>query len=155
PELARAYRQHEPGVRIDIEALGSSTGFVGLLDGSADIGASSRPVTASELSQAERLDIVLHELLVGWDGIAVIVHRNTEITALSIPALRRIYRERDAELVSFGGPPGEIHVVTRPPESGTHAFFAERVLEGGAERQDAIAIEHSDEVVRFVASDTH
>src|SRR5262249_15190566 len=44
PDLANAYRAAHPDIDIAVEALGSGTAFVGLFDGSADIGAASRPI---------------------------------------------------------------------------------------------------------------
>ena len=45
------------------------------------------------------------------------------------------------------------HVVARPSESGTRAFFDERVLTGAALDPSAIVIEHNDDIVHYVASD--
>jgi phosphate binding protein len=150
PDLARSFRAEHRGVRFDIEALGSSTGFVGLFDGSADIAASSRVIRADEREEAQRLGIVVHEILLGWDGIAVIVHPDSPVRELSLAQLRDIYR---------GQPPPELprplHVVTRPPESGTHAFFAERVLGDERPAPDVITIEHGADIVRFVAGDAN
>lgn len=149
PELGRSYHAAHPSVRIDVEALGSSTAFVGLFDGSADVGAASRPIRPDEVEEASRLGLVLHELQLGWDGVAVIVHPARPLDAIDLPTLRAIYRGQPVspEL-------GRFHVITRPEQSGTHAFFGERVLGAGVEPpSDAITIEHNEEIVRYVASD--
>ena len=44
PALAKGWEALHPGKRVAWQSLGSKTAFVGLFDGSADIGASSRPV---------------------------------------------------------------------------------------------------------------
>ena len=72
--LAQGFIAFHPGVDIDWESLGSGTAFVGLFDGSADLGASSRPIKTKELQQARDLGLVLREYVIGYDGIAVIVH---------------------------------------------------------------------------------
>ncbi|UJR83540.1 protein kinase domain-containing protein [Sandaracinus amylolyticus] len=153
PDVARAFREQHPDVRVDVEALGSSTAFVGLFDGSADLGASSRPVSSEELAEAERLGIVLHELVIGWDGIAVIASPGAGIDRLALDDLRAVYEGRVADAAALGGAPGPLQVLTRPRESGTYAFFVERALGGRAPHPGALVVEHNEEIVRIVAHD--
>ncbi|AKF03933.1 substrate-binding domain-containing protein [Sandaracinus amylolyticus] len=153
PDVARAFREQHPGVRVDVEALGSSTAFVGLFDGSADLGASSRPISPVELAEAERLGIVLHELVIGWDGIAVIANPSAGIAHLTLDDLRAVYEGRVEDVGALGGAPGPLQVLSRPRESGTYAFFVERALAGHTPHPGALVVEHNEEIVRIVAQD--
>jgi serine/threonine-protein kinase len=147
PAIADALRARHPAVHVQIEALGSSTAFVGLVDGSADLGMASRRIHDDEAAEATRLSLRWREAQLGWDGVAIIVHRGRTLPSLDVATLRAIYRGHPPESL------GAFHVIARPTESGTHAFFAERVMGGQPVSRDAITIEHNDEIVRYVASD--
>ncbi|MGZ3440817.1 MAG: TonB family protein, partial [Polyangia bacterium] len=94
PALGRAFHAAHADVDVSVEALGSKTAFVGLFDGSAELGASSRPVDADELKQAARLGVVLREWVLAYDGVAVIVHPSNPLTSLSLDELAQIFTGR-------------------------------------------------------------
>src|SRR5262249_37782250 len=137
PEIARAFEAEHPRVDVHLEALGSSTAFVGLFDGSADLGASSRAMRADEIEEAERLGLTLHPVRTGWAGVALAVPRGGPLPSLEVSPLRAIYTGRAPAAL------GAFHVITRPAESGTYAYFAERVLGGDDVVASAITIEHN------------
>ncbi len=83
--MAEAYRERWPRVTIDIQQTGSGAGITAVLDGSCEIGLSSRPLKAEELAQG------LTERQLALDGIAVIVSRDNGVTELSSDQLRRIF----------------------------------------------------------------
>ena len=72
--LAEAYMGLNSGVTIDIQQTGSGTGITSAIDGSCELGMSSRAITDEE--QAEGLTPVT----IAMDGIAVIVNLETPIT---------------------------------------------------------------------------
>jgi hypothetical protein len=77
----------------------------------------------------------------------VVVHPDRVLPSLDLATLRAIYAgQAPAEL-------GPFHVVVRPSESGTRAFFDERVLAGATVADSAITVEHNDASVHYVASD--
>jgi phosphate transport system substrate-binding protein len=128
PAWAEALHGTQPQLNVQIEALGSSTGFAGLLNGSAALAASSRLIRADELAFAERLGIQLREVIAGYDGIAVIVHPNNSMHSLDVETVARIFAQRITNWAELGGTNAAIHVFGRPSYSGTHGFFKERVL---------------------------
>ena len=75
-ELARAYMELNGDVRIEVQPLGSSAGINGAIEGTFDIGLTSRPMTAAELAQAS-------ETIIAVDGIAVIVPASNPLTGLT------------------------------------------------------------------------
>ena len=130
PALAKAYERAQRGAEIRIEALGSSTAFVGLFDGSAEIGAASRRVSEKESRQAAELGLELHEFAIGYDGVAIITHPENPVTELSLAQAGAIFRGEKLRWSDFGGNERLIRVLSRPSYSGTHQFFRERVLGG-------------------------
>ena len=159
PALGEVYRKQR-GVQVHVEALGSSTAFVGLLDGTADIGAASRPISSEELQRAEELGLELQEFAIGYDGIAVIVHPDNPLREVDMPRLAAVFRGelRDWSELS-GAMRGPIHVLSRPSYSGTHGFFKERVLSVGSAKDKAVfasattTIEKNEDLVATVQTD--
>lgn len=159
PDLARAYEKSNPAVEVHWESLGSGTAFVGLFDGSADLGASSRSIKESEIEQAASLGIQLKEYVLGYDGIAVLVHPSNGVSDLTIDQISAIFSGAIDDWSVVGGPNRPIHRVSRPSYSGTHGFFKEHVLRKGRKdgkeefAADTEFIEHSADIVERVAAD--
>lgn len=159
PALARAFEAASPGTSVRWEGLGSATAFPGLLDGSADLGASSRSVNAEELARAKDLGVELKEYVLGYDGIAVIVHPSNPVTRLAVEQVSRLFRGEVRSWAELGGAEVAPAIYGRPPYSGTHAFFEEKVVKQGDRRSPArfapgvVHIEHSEALVAAVARD--
>lgn len=159
PDIAETYAKSNPGVRINIEALGSSTAFVGLFDGSADIGESSRPINEKELAQAKDLGLRLTEMVIGFDGVAVIVHRDNPVKSLTVAQLSGLFTGKIANWKEVGGRDLPVRLLGRPSYSGTHAFFKEKALRrGNAKGPEEFAPqteikEDNVEIVREVSQD--
>jgi len=82
--LARAYMELNDNVTIEVQALGSSAGINGAIEGVFDIGLTSRAMTSSELAQAT-------ETIIAVDGIAVIVPASNPITGLTLAQVADIF----------------------------------------------------------------
>src|ERR671936_952943 len=52
PQLAEAFKASHPGTTFDIAAEGSTTGIAAIIDGTAQIGMSSRRAKSSEVGAA-------------------------------------------------------------------------------------------------------
>src|SRR5262249_19027515 len=91
PMLGATFTNAVPDVKVKVEALGSGTAFVGLFDGSADIGASSRPINDKEVAEATRLNVKLSEFVIGYDGIAVIVNPKNGVKQLTVEQTGQIF----------------------------------------------------------------
>ena len=133
-ELAEAFHAFHPAVLVEWEGLGSSTAFIGLFDGSADLGASSRPINEAELAEAKRLGLKLKEAVLAYDGLSIFVHPSNEIPVLTVEQLSRIFQGRVTNFREVGGPDRPIRLLSRPSYSGTHAFFRDKVLRRGNAR---------------------
>jgi phosphate binding protein len=157
PAWADALQRSQPRLHVQVEALGSNTAFAGLLEGSADIGASSRWIKPDEVAFAEKLGLQLYEAYAGYDGIAVIVHPDNPLRELDLEAVARVFSGRITNWRDLGGPDAPTRVLGRPAYSGTHAFFKERVL-GALGPETAFgahtkSVEKTDDIVDAVAKD--
>lgn len=131
PEIAEAYRKSKGDVLIEVGALGSSTAFVGLFDGSADVGASSRPINEKEQATAKQLGLKLQELVIGYDGVAVVVHPDNPVKELTIAQVSALFSGKAKSWKKVGGRDESVRVISRPSYSGTHVFFKEKALRRG------------------------
>lgn len=146
-KLAEIYMQLRPDVLINVQGGGSSAGIMAVQQHAADIGASSR-----ELHESERH---LYELVIAWDGIAVVVHPSLPLDNLSLEQLRDIFAGRITNWAELGLKPHGIHLITREEGSGTRTAFEELVM-GKTEITPAALVQDSNGAVReIVAHDPH
>lgn len=82
--MQEAYKTLNPNVTFETQANGSSQGIKAAIDGSYDIGMSSR-----ELKDDEKAELNEHTLAI--DGIAVIVNKENPITDISSENITKIY----------------------------------------------------------------
>lgn len=118
-------------VAVEIQSHGSSSAFMDLLSNTTDIGMSSRSISASEIKQLANLGN-LHskeaEVVVGLDGVAVIVHPKNPLIHLEIATIRKIFSGEIRSWKDVGGPNTPINVYARDNNSGTFDTFASLVL---------------------------
>lgn len=134
PALAQAIEAGDAPIKVELQALGSSSGFAGLFDGSAEIAMASRPVSPSELAEAARLGIRLREFIIGYDGLAIVVHPKNPLESISITDAARLFNGEIRSWDELGVDLGTVHVLSRPSYSGTHGFFVDHVLSQGRSR---------------------
>lgn len=144
-------------VHIDIRAHGSSTGFRGLANGSADIAMSSRAIRAEETRALAKLgDLTSSESehVVAIDGLAVIVHPNNPVAALSLERLAQVFSGKITNWRELGGRDEPISVYARDDNSGTWDTFSALVLgERYPLSTKAYRFESNDQLSASVAQD--
>src|SRR5216110_2294348 len=74
PQLAEQFKAQHPGTTFDIAAEGSTTGIAAIIDGTAEIGMSSRRAKPAEVATTASIGKHLKPTIVAFDGIAVIVN---------------------------------------------------------------------------------
>lgn len=149
---------HGQPLRIDIAAHGSSTGFVALGHGEADLAAASRPINDNEASQLQALGnlrAAAAEQVIGLDGVAVIVHPDNPLPRLTTGQLARIFAGQIQRWEQLGVSGGAIHLYARDDRSGTFETFKALVLEPqhGELSSKAQRFESSDELAARVGAD--
>ncbi|UTA46677.1 phosphate ABC transporter substrate-binding/OmpA family protein [Simiduia sp. 21SJ11W-1] len=120
---------------VDIAAHGSSTGFVGLQDGSAQLAMASRPIKAAEAQTLGHLGDMTDfaaEKVVAIDGLAIIVHPKNPLEALTIKQVADIFTGKITNWQALGGRNEPIKVAARDENSGTWDTFKTLVLAKGA-----------------------
>ena len=128
PMLATEYERLHPDVRITISSTGSGDGIRALLDGKAEIAASSREARAAEEEQAVangyslKGDDARH--IVGVDVVALAVHPSNPLDSLTYDQVIGIFCTGSVDSWSFLGLDDQpIRVLARDESSGTRALF--------------------------------
>jgi phosphate transport system substrate-binding protein len=119
-KLAAAFTVINPKVKVVIQGGGTATGIKAASDGTVDIGAASRELTAS--------DPALQTYLIARDGIAIIVHPSNPINDLTKAQIVDIFSGKITNWKDVGGPDKAIHVAAREEGSGTRTAFQEMVM---------------------------
>ena len=146
-KLAGAFKANNPDVNVVIQGGGSAVGIKSVNDGTVDIGAFSRELTAADPN------LVKH--LLARDGIAVIVHASNPITNLTKEQVRDIYAGNITNWNQVGGQNKAIHVVAREEGSGTRTAFQDLVMGKNALiKSDAILQPSNGAIKTAVSSDS-
>jgi len=144
------------GRDITLAAHGSGTAFTALLDGSADIGMSSRPIKAEEraaLATAGDMTAITAEHTVAMDGLAVLVHPDNPVSALNIEQIAQIFSGEIHNWREVGGRDAEITLYARDDKSGTWDTFAGLVLGKRTLHASAVRFESNDKLSDSVSGD--
>lgn len=149
-KTAEAFMDQNPGVNISVRGGGSSVGVAAIIDGTIDIGNSSRPITTKELALARSKGRFLKEIPVARDGLAIIVHKNNPVENLTLAQVRDIFMGKINNWSEVGGPNMPIVVVSRDTSSGTFETFKEKVLKGGKVKEGAIMVAANQAVLTTV-----
>ena len=141
-------------VEVAIAAHGSSTGFKSLLNGDADIWASSRSVKDKEVSAAKDFSDLQEpesEHVLGIDGLAIVVNPRNNISQLRKKQLGLIYSGQVTNWSELGGPNVAISLFARDENSGTWDSFKNMVLGKRYQLSEAAQrFESSENLVRNV-----
>src|SRR3954462_13385162 len=91
PQLAEQFKAQHPGTTFEIAAEGSTTGIAAIIDGTAQIGMSSRRAKTSEIGSASAKGINMKPTVVAYDGIAVIVNASNPVKSLTKKQAEQIF----------------------------------------------------------------
>ena len=128
PQLAEQFKSQNRGITFDIAAEGSTTGIAAIIDGTAQIGMSSRRAKPSEVGAATGKGVNMKPTIVAYDGIAVIVNSGNPLKSMSKKQVEQIFTGDVADWSAVGGPAGKISIYTRNTSSGTYSDFKELAM---------------------------
>lgn len=128
PTLAEEYKAKNPGVSFEIAAEGSTTGIAAIIDGTAQIGMSSRRAKTTEVSAAQAKGVTMNPIIVAYDGIAIIVNANSPVKNLTKRQVEQIFAGDITDWSAVGGPAGKISIYTRNTSSGTYSDFKDLAM---------------------------
>lgn len=129
--LAEDYQKANKGTTIEVQQVGSSAGITNTIDGTSQIGMSSRDLKDEEKSELKEYQIAI-------DGIAVITNSANKVKDLTLQQVKDIYTGKITNWKEVGGEDAQIVVVSREEGSGTRDGFQEIVgFESDALTKDA------------------
>jgi phosphate transport system substrate-binding protein len=134
---AEEYSKVEPNVSVEVSGGGSGVGIAALINKTADIANASRKLEPEEAEKAKAGGgQVPTEFLVGFDGLAIYVHKSNPLESISMEELGELYRE-GGKLTKWselgvkeipGSKSDDIIRVSRQNNSGTYQYFRESVV---------------------------
>ena len=113
--LAEAYQKNND-VKIEIQQVGSSAGIKNTVDGTSNLGMSSRDLKDEE---AQSLD----ETQIAIDGIAVVTNTANKVKDLTTAQVKDIFTGKITNWKEVGGEDAPIVVISREEGSGTRDGF--------------------------------
>lgn len=142
--LAEAFVLSHPGIIIDVQGGGSSSGIRAASTNTAHIGMSSR------LLNEDEMDYWVVEI--ARDGLAIVVHPSNPISGLSIEQLQRIFTGEITNWNELGGSDAGIHLIAREEGSGTRGAFEELIMTDGQFITPRAIVQSSNGAVRQLVS---
>lgn len=171
-QWAEELRRRYPGLLMQVRAIGSGAAPTALIQGTADLGPMSRPMSLSEeRAFVRRFGYGPTAVAVARDEIAVFVHRDNALAQIAVPRLDAVFsatrrcgyrrpirdwRRLDGaadDLIEAPARPRPISLYGRSASSGTYSFFRRQVLCRGDFAPELNRLVGSSAVVRAVARD--
>lgn len=118
---AEKFQKSNSGMKVEINQLGSSAGIKDTINGTVQIGMSSRDLKEQEKAEG------LTEVEIAYDGIAIISNKANNVKSLTMSQVKDIYTGKIKNWKKLGGKDSEIVVVSREDGSGTRDAFQEIV----------------------------
>ena len=115
--LSEQFMMDNTGVTVTYDPTGSGTGIEAVINGSCDIGLSSRDLKEEEAANG------LTATVVALDGIAVIVNEACPVEDLSLEDIAAIFKGEVTDWSQLGGQAGAIACIGRESGSGTRDGF--------------------------------
>ena len=113
--LAEEYEKNHD-VKIEVQQVGSSAGIKNAIEGTSNLGMSSRDLKDQEATSVDSTNIAL-------DGIAVVTHKDNKVDDLTTEQVKDIFTGKITNWKEVGGEDAEIVIVSREEGSGTRDGF--------------------------------
>ena len=131
---AEEYKKKHPEVSIQVNGGGSGVGIASLIDGNCDLANASREIEPKETARVKaKRGVNPKTYVVGYDALAIYVHKDNPMDSISIDELAEIYGD-GGKIVNWSQVgakipgKGEIVRVSRQTSSGTYVYFREHIL---------------------------
>lgn len=128
--LAEVFMKKNPKISISVTGGGSGVGIAAIIDKKTDIANCSRSIKDEEIELAKKKGVELYPIVIGMDGLAVIVHESLPIDSLTVDEVGQIYKGKIVNWKELGGPDLEISLYGRTSVSGTYIYFRDKVVKG-------------------------
>jgi phosphate transport system substrate-binding protein len=153
---AEAYQKVNPDIAIAVSGGGSGTGIAAMINGTVDIANASRKMKDKEKKMAKDRGQDPVEHTVGYDALAVFIHKDNPMKTFTVEQLADIYGRKGkarkwSDLgIEVPGCKDEIVVVSRQNNSGTYAYFKKAVLGKDKFKNGTLDMHGSKDVVDLV-----
>jgi phosphate transport system substrate-binding protein len=154
-DLQSAFKSGNPKIPYSIEGGDSGIAIRDLIDGRISLAASSRIPTVIERKKAIQAGKPLSDHKIALDSVVVFVNLSNPITVLSVEDLKKIYSHSDLnwkDLLKENTSDQKITRFSLSKESGTYAFFMDRVMYSEPTSDGVIHIYTPDKMIDMVAS---
>jgi len=161
---AAKFQSFYPNIKSSLIFKGSSDGFKALIDDTANIGASSRPIKKSEIEEFRAVKgYVPTEIKVSLDALAIYVNRLNSLKHITFEELDAIFSENRKRAYpkaiknwkQLTNKEGNMSIYMFNSDSGSRAYFKNIVLQKGNYTDNIVSDEYMllPEVVDEVAND--
>jgi phosphate transport system substrate-binding protein len=158
---AEAYADVDSSVSVEVSGGGSGTGIAALINGTVDVANCSRKMEPEEIEQAKQQNNGKEpqEFMVGYDAMAIFVHKDNPLNEITLEQLAQIY-SADGQFTKWSQlgvknatcAKDEIIRVSRQNNSGTYFYFREVVLGKGHDfKLGSVDMNGSKDVVDLVS----
>jgi phosphate transport system substrate-binding protein len=127
--LAEEFMKEYPYVFVSVTGGGSGTGIASLINKTCDIAIASRDIKPKEIELASKVQVSPREVITAYDGVIVIVNSANLLSKVSITMLHDIYTGKVTNWKDLGGADMKIVALSRELNSGTYAYFKEKVVQ--------------------------
>lgn len=155
PQLCEAYKIDHLGIKFEIAAEGSTTAFIALLDGTTDIGMSSREIKPEEANRFEDQKIQLHKHLAGNDCLIIAVNANNPVSNLTAKQVEGLFTGDIKNWKEVGGNDAPVSPLTRNTASGSYKDFIRIAMNGRSYSGDSVKLAGGEQPVQVVAKDVN
>ena len=157
---SEAYHYVDKQVGVAVSGGGSGVGIAAMINGQVDIANSSRALFKKEISTAKAAGIAPTEFVVGYDAVAVYMHRDNPLQSLSFEQLGEIFgrggninRWTDLGVEVPGCKDQQIVLASRQNSSGTFDYFRKHIIGNKFRnkfRSDMLGMQSSKDLVDLV-----
>jgi phosphate transport system substrate-binding protein len=125
--LAEIFHNTNAEDYVSVSGGGSGLGIAALLNGTADLANSSRPINDDEMQLFHEKGITLDSFIFATDAIAFVVSDAMPIDSISTSDLAAILSGKITHWSSFGLKKMRINIYGRQSNSGTHDFIKNKL----------------------------
>ena len=154
---AEQYGRKNTAIGVAVSGGGTGTGIAALLNGTVDVANASRAMNRREINLAKEHGIAPVQHIIGYDAVAVYVHKNNPVKSLSFSQLADIYGDggktelwTDLGIEVPGCGDQRIVRAGRQNSSGTYAYINKNVLGGKRLKQGTLEAQSSKDLVELV-----
>jgi phosphate transport system substrate-binding protein len=155
---AEEYAKVKSDISVEVSGGGSGTGIAGLINGTVEVANASRKLETNETAKAiQNTGKEPQEFMVGYDALAIYVHKSNPLNEISLEQLAQIFGEggtttkwKQLNVDVPNCPNDELVLVSRQNNSGTYHYFREHVLKKKDFRLGTKDMHGSKDVVELV-----